>query len=56
MRSSLAVVVTCLLVGASMTVVLLAGCGSKKPDLVTYDVQFSLVQATDPLRDVMWDT
>jgi hypothetical protein len=55
MRSSLSNVVTRLLVGVSMTAVLLAGCGSKKPDLAIYDVGYSLVQATDPLRDVMWD-
>jgi len=36
-----------------MTVVLLAWGGSNKPDLVIYDVQFFLVQATDPLSDVM---
>jgi hypothetical protein len=37
------------------SLVFLAGCVSKKPDLVIYDVQFSLVQATDPFLDVMWD-
>jgi len=33
--------------------VLLAGCASKKPELLTNDVKFSLVQATDPLLDVI---
>ncbi len=48
-------VVTCLLVGASMTVVLLPGCGGKKPDLAIYDVKFSLIKSTDPLSDIMHD-
>jgi hypothetical protein len=38
------------------SLVFFAGCESKKTDLVTYDVQFSLVQATDPLFDVMWNS
>ena len=53
MRALLAAAVTCLLVGACMTGVLLAWGESNKPDLVVYDVQFLLVQATDPLSDTM---